>query len=129
MCTSDPIPIRLVALDGRPDIFVGRTLVVIGRHPRCDVQLDSLQVSRHHCCLIEANGAVLVRDLGSKNGTRINGQRVGSARLGPGDVLSFAHHRFRLEGNPAHQETVADPSTGPKTSRSALLPTLLSSIL
>jgi hypothetical protein len=57
----------------------------------------------------EDNGEVVVRDLGSTNGIRINGQRVESGRLRPGDELSIAHIRYRLEGGSGHQITVADP--------------------
>ena len=45
------MPVRLVALDECPDITLDRTIVVIGRHPDCDTRLDSLRVSRHHCCM------------------------------------------------------------------------------
>jgi pSer/pThr/pTyr-binding forkhead associated (FHA) protein len=45
------------------------------------------------------NGKVLVRDLGSTNGIRINGMRVETGSLGPGDELSIAHIRYRLEGD------------------------------
>jgi pSer/pThr/pTyr-binding forkhead associated (FHA) protein len=42
-----------------------------------------------------------VRDLGSTNGTRINGQRVERGRLRPGDEISIGHTRYRLEAAPA----------------------------
>jgi pSer/pThr/pTyr-binding forkhead associated (FHA) protein len=112
MCTDDPGPIRLVALDGQPDILVGPDLVVLGRHPHCDVQLDSIRVSRHHCCLTASGGEVLVRDLGSTNGIRINGRRVGAGRIKPGDELIIAHLRFRLESRPADRRPAADPACG-----------------
>ena len=44
------MPIRLVALDEGPDIPVDRAMVVVGRHPQCDARLDSIRVSRRHCC-------------------------------------------------------------------------------
>src|SRR5437763_336216 len=100
--------IRLVALDEGPDIPVDRALVVVGRHPQCDARLDSIRVSRRHCCMSEDNGEIVVRDLGSTNGIRINGQRVESGRLRAGDELSIAHIRYRLEGGSGHQVTLAD---------------------
>ncbi len=103
---------RLVALDEGPDIPLDRTMVVVGRHPQCDARLDSIRVSRRHCCMAEDQGEVLVRDLGSTNGIRINGQRVESGRLRPGDEFSIAHYRYRLEGGDSHQLTLADPSAG-----------------
>jgi hypothetical protein len=93
---------RLVALDEGPDIALDRAMVVVGRHPACDARLDSLRVSRHHCCISQEHGEVLVRDLGSTNGIRINGQRVEIGRLCAGDELAIAHVRYRLEDGPDH---------------------------
>ncbi len=84
-------------------------MVVVGRHPACDTRLDSLRVSRHHCCMTQENGEVVVRDLGSTNGIRINGQRVEIGRLRSGDELSIAHIRYRLENGQAHEQTIAEP--------------------
>ena len=102
---------RFVALDEGPDITLDRAMVVVGRHPNCDTRLYSLRVSRHHCCMTEENGQVVVRDLGSANGIWINGQRVETGRLRPGDELSIAHIRYRLEGE-------ADPAQGSHPARS-----------
>jgi pSer/pThr/pTyr-binding forkhead associated (FHA) protein len=103
------MPVRLVALDEGPDIPVDRAMMVVGRHPQCDARLDSIRVSRRHCCMTSINGEVEVKDLGSTNGIRINGQRVEVGRLKPGDELSIAHIRFRLDGGQAQEMTVADP--------------------
>jgi pSer/pThr/pTyr-binding forkhead associated (FHA) protein len=89
--------VRLVSLDGHADIPLDLALVVVGRHRRCDVRIDSCRVSRRHCCLVLGGGAVLVRDLDSTNGTRINGRRVAAGVLRPGDELSIAHCRYHLE--------------------------------
>ena len=102
------MPARLVALDEGPDINLDRAMVVVGRHPSCDTRLDSLRVSRHHCCMTHENGDVMVRDLGSTNGIRINGQRVEIGRVRPGDELSIAHIRYRLENGQGHEQTIAE---------------------
>lgn len=102
---------RLVALDEGPDIDLDRAMVVVGRHPACDARLDSLRVSRHHCCMMPDNGEVLVRDLGSTNGIRINGQRVEIGRIRVGDELSIAHIRYKLETGGGHDRTLADSSS------------------
>jgi hypothetical protein len=112
---------RLVALDGGPDIPVDRAPVVVGRHPQCDARLDSIRVSRRHCVMTEVEGAVEVRDLGSTNGIRINGQRVESGRLRPGDELSIAHIRFRLESGPTNQVTQADAASRDPAVHSSVL--------
>jgi FHA domain len=105
------MPARLVALDEGADIVLDRAMVVVGRHPQCDARLDSLRISRHHCCMTQDRDDVVIRDLGSTNGIRINGQRVEMGRLRPGDELSIAHIRYRLDngGGPAQEKTLADP--------------------
>ena len=100
------MPCRLVASAGWPPIRLDRMLVVVGRHPDCDARLDSPRVSRWHCCLTEVDGEVWVRDLGSTNGTWIDGRRVRSGSLRTGDVLAIAHHRYRV------QEVRAEPVSG-----------------
>jgi predicted component of type VI protein secretion system len=112
------MPARLVALDEGPDITLDRAMVVVGRHPSCDTRLDSLRVSRHHCCMTQENGEVMVRDLGSTNGIRINGQRVEIGRLRPGDELSIAHIRYRLENGQGHEQTIAEAAGGGILARS-----------
>ena len=99
---------RFVAIDEGPDITLDRAMIVVGRHPNCDTRLNSLRVSRHHCCMTRENDQVVVRDLGSTNGIRINGMRVETGRLRPGDELSIAHIRYRLEG-----EEDSEQASGP----------------
>src|SRR4051794_11070548 len=103
------MPVRLVALDEGADILLDRAMVVVGRHPQCDARLDSLRISRHHCCMTQDQNDVVVRDLGSTNGIRINGQRVEVGRLRPGDELSIAHIRYRLDNGQVQEKTLADP--------------------
>ena len=90
------MPTRLVALGAGPDMLVDRALVLVGRHPACDVRLDSCRVSRLHCCLSRDRDEILVPDLVSTNGTRINGQRIETGRLRAGDELAIADFRSRL---------------------------------
>ena len=94
------MPLRLICLDGHADIPLDRAVLLVGRHRWCDVRIASPRVSRRHCCLALDRDGVLVRDLGSTNGTRINGRRVFRGVLRPGDELSIAHCRYHLE-NPA----------------------------
>jgi hypothetical protein len=106
------MPTRLVALDEGSDIPLDRAMVVVGRHPLCDVRLDSLRISRHHCCMTQDKDELVVRDLGSTNGIRINGERVERGRLRSGDELSIAHIRYRLENESAQEMTIADANAG-----------------
>ena len=91
------MPLRLVCLDGHADIALDRAVVLVGRHRWCHVLIASPRVSRRHCRLALDRDGVLVRDLGSTNGTRINGRRIDRGVLRPGDELSIAHCRYLLE--------------------------------
>jgi pSer/pThr/pTyr-binding forkhead associated (FHA) protein len=93
--------IHLIAIDEGPNISPGPSPTVVGRHPACDTWLESRRVSRRHCCLVRAEGEVFVRDLGSTNGTWINGHRVDEGRLRPGDELAIGGFRYRVEGGSA----------------------------
>jgi predicted component of type VI protein secretion system len=114
------MPCRLVASAGWPPIRLDRALVVVGRHPDCDARLDSPRVSRWHCCLTEVDGEVWVRDLGSTNGTWIDGRRASSGRLRRGDVLAIAHHRYRVEEVRAEPASWADRPGTPDDGRISL---------
>jgi hypothetical protein len=103
----------LVSLDGHTDIVLDRPLTLVGRHPGCDARIGSPRVSRHHCCLTTRDGAVEVRDLDSTNGTRINGVRVGSGRLRPGDELAIARYRYLLVILPPSGVSAIDPDRAP----------------
>jgi predicted component of type VI protein secretion system len=62
----------------------------IGRHDDCVIRIKSSQVSRRHCEIVEANGKLTIRDLGSSNGTFVNGKRVsGQQVLQPGDEVAL----------------------------------------
>jgi pSer/pThr/pTyr-binding forkhead associated (FHA) protein len=62
----------------------------IGRHDDCLIRIRSAQVSRRHCEVFEDKGKLMVKDLGSSNGTFVNGKRVlGQQPLKAGDVLSI----------------------------------------
>src|SRR5262249_23276360 len=94
-----PMPAHLVSLDGLAPISIDRALIVVGRDYQCDARPDSPSVSKRHCCLFRDGGGLVVRDLGSSNGTRINGHPVVEGRLRTGDELAVARSRFRLEGD------------------------------
>jgi serine/threonine-protein kinase len=65
--------------------------LVVGRAPDCDIQVKDLQVSRRHCLLIYQNSRWVLEDLGSNNGTLVNGVKIERAELKEGD-------EFRLGG-------------------------------
>jgi ABC-type multidrug transport system ATPase subunit len=72
----------------------------IGRVPDNDVVLPDLDVSRHHAELRKSPaGAYEIVDLGSHNGTYVNGRRVSSAVISEDDIVSIGHSTFRLVGD------------------------------
>jgi FHA domain/Domain of unknown function (DUF1707) len=78
--------------------------VTLGRSRTCDCVLADPSVSRRHAELRRDAGRWLLRDLGSRNGTRVNGVRLlDEAEVGPGDRVSFGDARFRL-GEPPRTE-------------------------
>jgi pSer/pThr/pTyr-binding forkhead associated (FHA) protein len=60
-------------------VRVPRGKLVIGRAEGCDLRLSSEFVSSHHCVLLLDDYTLRIRDLGSKNGTFVNGRRVGTS--------------------------------------------------
>jgi pSer/pThr/pTyr-binding forkhead associated (FHA) protein len=91
------MPLRLVCLHGHADISLDRARIVVGRHRWCDVRIASSRVSRRHCRLLVGCDGVVVCDLGSTNGTLINGRPVDRGVLRPGDELTIADCRYHLE--------------------------------
>jgi predicted component of type VI protein secretion system len=70
----------------------------IGRHDDCLIRIRSSQVSRRHCELFEDDGRLIIRDLGSSNGTFVNGKRIGSQQVvKPGDVITVGGVTLRID--------------------------------
>jgi pSer/pThr/pTyr-binding forkhead associated (FHA) protein len=90
---------RLVPLNPgpAPTIPVQRPVLLVGRHPECDVRIDLPKISRRHCCLALVYDRVLIRDLGSRNGVRVNGIVVDEAQLQSGDEVAIGNLLFRVE--------------------------------
>jgi len=80
-----------------PIIALHRPVLLIGRHIECDVRIDRPKISRRHCCVAIAYDRVLIRDLGSRNKVRVNGQVVEEARLQNGDEVAIGPILYRLE--------------------------------
>ncbi len=85
---------RLVPVDGGPVLDLSKDLTLVGRSEDCDLFIDHKSVSKQHCVLVKTEGLVLVRDLGSTNGTRVNGTRVRRAALLPNDNLAIANFKY-----------------------------------
>jgi predicted component of type VI protein secretion system len=79
-------------------------ITTVGRQDDCQLRIASSQVSRRHCQLFEKEGYLLVKDLGSSNGTYVNGKKIeGQQVLEPGNMLTIGPVKFRVEkvGEPA----------------------------
>ena len=87
---------ELVLPDGRR-VAVGSDAVVIGRLPECAVVLPDSNVSRRHAELQRKGDGVFVTDLGSTNGTRVNGSPVREQLLASGDEISVGSTRLIFE--------------------------------
>jgi CheY-like chemotaxis protein len=79
------------------EIAITRFPWVIGRDVACDLYLKTPFISRRHCVVFTHANEVWVRDLGSRNGTYVNGERVyGAQRLRDRDRLAVAHVAFEI---------------------------------
>src|SRR6059036_708278 len=95
------MPAQLVALNDGANILIDKPILLLGRHPECDVQIESRKISRRHCCIAQVGDYLIVRDLGSTNGVRINGERVQEGRLTAGDELTLGNQRYTLSWDSA----------------------------
>jgi pSer/pThr/pTyr-binding forkhead associated (FHA) protein len=87
---------QLIPLDGSSPIEIIKDMTLVGRKEECDLRLDHKSVSKMHCVIVKTDGLLLLRDLGSTNGTRVNGQRVRRAALLPNDQLTIAGYKFKV---------------------------------
>jgi adenylate cyclase len=124
------MPFRLSSTDG-VHVFELRSGVplVVGRALNSDLPLLDPTISRRHAEVAADETGVLVRDLGSSNGTLVNGARIDRARLEPGDSVTFGRVVFELEhidGNGGRREAKAGertPHQGPTIVRQRPVPT------
>jgi pSer/pThr/pTyr-binding forkhead associated (FHA) protein len=81
-------------------------MTVIGRREDCDLRIPLGEISRKHCRIIMDGQTLRVEDLGSSNGTYVNGQRVQEATVAPGDTIQVGSLAFvvQIDGAPADEE-------------------------
>lgn len=101
---------QLVPLEGGTPIEIVKDLTIVGRKEDCDVRLDHKSVSKMHCVIVKTDGMLFLRDLGSTNGTRVNGTRVRRAALLPNDQVTIAHFKFRIHLGPDAPAPVPPPA-------------------
>jgi pSer/pThr/pTyr-binding forkhead associated (FHA) protein len=99
---NSAMDVRLLVAHNKPDakqIALGPE-TLIGRSPECNLRIASGQVSRKHCVIKIADGHVSVRDLGSANGTRLNGQTISTeedVHVAPGSTLVVGPLKFIVQ--------------------------------
>jgi predicted component of type VI protein secretion system len=90
----------------RRSFSIARDMTVIGRREDCDLRIPLGEVSRKHCRLVRDGDTLKIEDLGSSNGTFLNGRRVQEAMLSPGDSIQVGPVVFvlQIDGVPADEE-------------------------
>jgi pSer/pThr/pTyr-binding forkhead associated (FHA) protein len=106
------MPAQLLSLSEGPSILLDKPIMLVGRHEECDLQLNSRKVSRKHCCIAQLKDHLVIRDLGSTNGIRINGTRVQGGILRTGDELMIGNFRYKVNTEQS-REIVAVPPPMP----------------
>ena len=99
---------QLISLDDGQILDIVKDLILVGRGETCDLQLTHKSVSKLHCVLVRSEGSLLLRDLGSTNGTRVNGERIRRAFLLPNDRLHIASLRYRVHLGPGPAAPVSE---------------------
>ena len=100
---------ELIPVGGGDPIPLLKKKLLIGRRESCDIILRFNNVSAHHCQLQLEGGYWFVRDLNSRNGTKVNTQRVTRKRLDPGDVLLVAKHKYEMKYIPVELGAAGPP--------------------
>lgn len=106
---------QLIPVQGGSPVEIVKDLTLVGRKEDCDLRLDHKSVSKLHCVIVKTDGLLLLRDLGSTNGTRVNGQRVRRAALLPNDQLTIAGYGYRVFIGPALAAPEPPPSPEERT--------------
>lgn len=93
-------PVLVVRKGPQPGekFFIDRPQLNVGRDPESDIFLNDMTVSRAHAVLEMAGSTVTVRDVGSLNGTYVNGVIVDSAPLSSGDVVQIGTFQMAFYG-------------------------------
>ncbi len=96
---------QLIPLTGGKPIDIVNDITLVGRkRGLCDLIIDRGSVSKLHCLIVKTDGLLFIRDLGSTNGTKVNGQRVTRGALLPNDELAFAGAKFRVHLGPGEPQ-------------------------
>ena len=91
-------PLALVSVDNpQQRIQINKVSSLIGRNPACDISIDHGSISRQHCLLQITDRGLHIKDLGTTNGTRVNGIALTEGYVNVGDKITLGHLVFMLE--------------------------------
>jgi ABC transport system ATP-binding/permease protein len=105
-----PVPAAVAGRETRASYDAAGT-VTVGRDPGNDIVLKELLVSRRHAEVRRSGAEHVVVDLGSSNGTYVNGRQVSHAPLEPGDLLSIGRHEFVFDGERLYEYLDTGPTS------------------
>lgn len=110
---------ELVPADGSPPIPIVKDVTVVGRREYCDIEVRDESLSKRHAVIVRTDGLLMIRDLASTNGTKVNGQRVMWAALLPNDRLTLGRCKFKVY---LGSDTAPSPSETARYARPAASP-------
>jgi len=103
------------------DIALSKPRITIGRDPNNDIVIDHIEVSRKHAVIEVNDSVVTITDIGSLNGTYVDGKQISMAtELMPGQVIEVSEAvRFVLmeEDSPAEKTAMLEPEAIPQTAK------------
>jgi hypothetical protein len=99
---------ELVPIGGGDAIPLISEIMTIGRRESCDICLKFQNISGSHCELSLKNGVWHIRDLGSTNGVKVNGERTHRRPLRPGDEIGIANHKYTIQYQLPAGSTIED---------------------
>jgi len=99
----------MIPIGGGDPIPLIRQELTVGRRAGCDIRLDFDNVSGKHCVLRIINGIWNIRDLGSTNGTSVNGSRISSEHsVMPDDEFGISGRLYRIDYEPSGPTAFSD---------------------
>lgn len=114
-------PLVLLVLTGKhkgKHVKLTEVKTVIGRDETAKIRIATSEISRQHCLLTITDQGLMVRDLGSRNGTFVNGAPIAEETLlKPGDTITTGPMTFELEGGETPKSKAA-AITAPKSKKS-----------
>jgi len=93
---------------------------VLGRYADCDFQIEDDTVSRHHAMILLCSDGYYIEDLGSSNGTYVNGKEISRAKLSNHDTIKLSHTVITFKAEPVESQTKIS-IVSEETHRSAVL--------